>query len=149
MAANGLGALLGGLAYGARQWSGAPEKRLRVLVALLAVGYLPLALVPDLPAMAALTVLSGVFLAPCIACAFIAVDRHAPRGTVTEAFSWLVTAFGVGTAIGTAAAGPALELGGTGAGFAVAGGGGVAALVVLLATHKSCGARASARCRRS
>ena len=32
MAANGLGALLGGLVYGARQWTGAPEKRLRVLV---------------------------------------------------------------------------------------------------------------------
>ncbi|MFG2719360.1 MFS transporter [Streptomyces sp. NPDC048416] len=136
MAANGLGALLGGLVYGARQWSGAPERRLRVLVALLAVGYLPLALVPGVPAMAVLTVVSGVFLAPCIACAFIVVDRHAPRGTVTEAFSWLVTAFGVGTAIGTAVAGPMLELGGTGAGFAVAGGGGVAALVVLLATHK-------------
>ncbi|MET9363606.1 MFS transporter [Streptomyces sp. NPDC006632] len=136
MAANGLGALLGGLAYGSRQWSGAPEKRLRVLVALLALGYLPLALVPGVPLMAALTVVSGVFLAPSIACAFIVVDRHAPRGTVTEAFSWLVTAFGVGTAIGTAAAGPAVELGGTGAAFAVAGGGGAAALVVLLATQK-------------
>lgn len=136
MAANGLGALLGGLVYGARQWSGAPEKRLRILVALLAVGYLPLTLVPGVPAMAALTVVSGLFLAPSIACAFIVVDRHAPRGTVTEAFSWLVTAFGVGTALGTAAAGPAVELGGTGASFAVAGGGGVAALVVLLATQR-------------
>ncbi|WP_406509369.1 MFS transporter [Streptomyces sp. NBC_00212] len=136
MTANGLGALLGGLVYGARQWSGAPEKRLRILVALLAVGYLPLTLVPGVPAMAALTVVSGLFLAPSIACAFIVVDRHAPRGTVTEAFSWLVTAFGVGTALGTAAAGPAVELGGTGASFAVAGGGGIAALVVLLATQR-------------
>lgn len=136
MTANGLGALLGGLVYGARQWSRAPEKRLRILVALLAVGYLPLTLVPGVPAMAALTVVSGLFLAPSIACAFIVVDRHAPRGTVTEAFSWLVTAFGVGTALGTAAAGPAVELGGTGASFAVAGGGGIAALVVLLATQR-------------
>ncbi|GAA4087705.1 MULTISPECIES: MFS transporter [Streptomyces] len=136
MAANGLGALLGGLVYGARRWSGAPEKRLRILVALLAVGYLPLTLVPGVPAMAALTVVSGLFLAPSIACAFIVVDRHAPRGTVTEAFSWLVTAFGVGTALGTAAAGPAVELGGTGASFAVAGGGGIAALVVLLTTQR-------------
>ncbi|MBD0740822.1 MFS transporter [Streptomyces sp. CBMA152] len=136
MAANGLGALLGGLVYGARQWSGTPEKRLKSLVALLAVGYLPLMLVPGVPAMAALTMLSGVFLAPCIACAFIVVDRHAPRGTVTEAFSWLVTAFGVGTALGTAVAGPAVELGGSAASFAVAGAGGAAALLVLLATQR-------------
>ncbi|MFG2146599.1 MFS transporter [Streptomyces sp. NPDC048696] len=136
MAANGLGALLGGLVYGARQWSGTPEKRLKSLVALLAVGYLPLMLVPGVPAMAALATLSGVFLAPCIACAFIVVDRHAPRGTVTEAFSWLVTAFGVGTALGTAVAGPAVELGGTAASFAVAGAGGAAALLVLLATQR-------------
>ncbi|PKV84779.1 MFS transporter [Streptomyces sp. TLI_146] len=135
MAANGLGALLGGLVYGARQWAGTPEKRLISLVALLAVGYLPLMLVPGVVPMAGLAVVSGLFLAPCIACAFIVVDRHAPRGTVTEAFSWLVTAFGVGTALGTAVAGPAVELGGSAASFAVAGGGGAAALVVLLATR--------------
>ncbi|MEU4346459.1 MFS transporter [Streptomyces sp. NPDC023838] len=136
MAANGLGALLGGLVYGARQWAGTPEKRLISLVALLAVGYLPLMLVPGVVPMVGLAVVSGLFLAPCIACAFIVVDRHAPRGTVTEAFSWLVTAFGVGTALGTAVAGPAVELGGSAASFAVAGGGGAAALLVLLATRR-------------
>ncbi|WP_328899370.1 MFS transporter [Streptomyces sp. NBC_00441] len=134
MAALGLGALLGGVVYGARQWAGAPERRLRVIVALLAVGYLPLALTPGPVAMTVLAVLSGVFLAPAVACSFIVVDRHAPRGTVTEAFSWLVTTFGVGAAVGTAVAGPAVELGGTAWSFAVAGAGGVAALLVLLAT---------------
>ncbi|WP_338675568.1 MFS transporter [Streptomyces sp. SCSIO 30461] len=136
MAALGLGALLGGLAYGARQWAGAPERRLRIIVALLALGYLPLMLTPGVLPMTALGAVAGVFLAPAIACAFIVVDRHAPRGTVTEAFSWLVTTFGVGTAVGTAAAGPAVELGGTVAGFAVAGVGGIAALLVLLATGR-------------
>ncbi|ARF71659.1 MFS transporter [Streptomyces griseus] len=136
MAALGLGALIGGLAYGARQWAGAPERRLRVVVGLLALGYLPLTLTPSVPVMAALAALAGVFLAPAIACSFLVVDRHAPRGTVTEAFSWLVTTFGVGAAAGTAVAGPAVELGSTAWSFAVAGAGGVAALVVLLATGK-------------
>jgi MFS family permease len=136
MAAIGLGALIGGLVYGARQWAGAAEKRLRLLVAFLAVGYLPLMLVPGVVAMTVLTTVAGVFLAPAIACAFIVVDRHAPRGTVTEAFSWLVTTFGVGAALGTAAAGPAVEYGGVAAGFAAAGGGGVAALLVLVATQR-------------
>ncbi|MGW6536993.1 MFS transporter [Streptomyces sp. NPDC055051] len=136
MAALGLGALLGGVLYGARQWAGAPERRLRVLVALLALCYLPLTLTPGPVAMAALSALAGVFLAPVLACAFIVVDRHAPAGTVTEAFSWLVTTFGVGAALGSAAAGPAVELSGTVAGFAVAGAGGLAALLVLLATGR-------------
>lgn len=136
MAALGLGALIGGLAYGARQWAGAPERRLRFIVGLLALGYLPLTLTPSVPVMAALAALAGVFLAPAIACSFIVVDRHAPRGTVTEAFSWLVTTFGVGAAVGTAVAGPAVELGSTAWSFAVAGAGGVAALVVLLSTGR-------------
>ncbi|MFP3114017.1 MFS transporter [Streptomyces sp. Iso 434] len=136
MAALGLGALVGGAVYGARQWAGEPERRLRVLVGLLALGYLPLALTPGVAAMTGLAVVSGVFLAPALACAFVVVDRHAPRGTVTEAFSWLVTVFGVGAALGTGAAGPAVEWGGTAPGFWVAGAGGVAALLVLLATTR-------------
>ncbi|WP_327270019.1 MFS transporter [Streptomyces sp. NBC_01218] len=136
MAALGGGALIGGAVYGARQWAGTPERRLRGIVALLALGYLPLALTPGVGAMTALAGLAGVFLAPAIACSFLVVDRHAPRGTVTEAFSWLVTTIGVGAAAGTAVAGPAVELGGTAWSFAVAGAGGVAALIVLLATGK-------------
>ncbi|MFE9889316.1 MFS transporter [Streptomyces scopuliridis] len=136
MAALGLGALIGGAAYGSRQWAGIPERRLRGIVALLALCYLPLTLTPGVVAMTALSALAGVFLAPALACAFIVVDRHAPRGTVTEAFSWLVTTFGVGAALGTGAAGPVVELGGTAAGFAVAGAGGIAALLVLLATQR-------------
>ncbi|MDQ1011790.1 MFS family permease [Streptomyces sp. V4I23] len=136
MAALGLGALVGGTVYGARQWAGAPESRLRAIVALLALGYLPLVLTPGVVAMTALSALAGVFLAPAIACAFIVVDRHAPRGTVTEAFSWLVTTFGVGAAVGTAVAGPAVEIGGTAWSFAVAGAGGFAALLVLTATQR-------------
>ncbi|MFI6877965.1 MFS transporter [Streptomyces sp. NPDC050400] len=136
MAALGLGALVGGTVYGARQWSGAPEARLRWLVALLALFYVPLVLMPGPVPMVALTALAGVFLAPCIACAFIVVDRHAPQGTVTEAFSWLVTTFTVGASVGTAVAGPVVEWAGTRAGFAVPAVTGAVALLVLLATGR-------------
>lgn len=68
-------------------------------------------LVPGPVVMTGFAALAGVFLAPALACAFIVVDRHAPAGTVTEAFSWLVTFFGVGAAIGTAVAGPSVEAG--------------------------------------
>jgi len=136
MAAIGLGALVGGTAYGARQWSGAPERRLRVLVALLAVCYLPLTLMPGPVAMTVLAAVAGLFLAPCLACAFVLVDRHAPRGTVTEAFSWIVTTFTVGSSVGTGLAGPVVEWGGAVWGFAVPGVAGGVSLLVLLATGR-------------
>jgi predicted MFS family arabinose efflux permease len=136
MAALGLGALVGGVVYGARPWPGVPERRLRVLVAFLAVCYLPLTLMPGAVAMVGLTVLAGVFLAPAIACAFVIVDRHAPRGTVTEAFSWLVTTFTVGHSLGTGLAGPVVEAGGALWGFAVPGAAGAVSLLVLVATKR-------------
>ncbi|MFF8231690.1 MFS transporter [Streptomyces caelestis] len=136
MAALGFGALVGGSVYGARQWAGEPARRLRVLVALLVVCYLPLMLMPDAVPMVALTALAGVFLAPAIACAFVLVDRHAPRGTVTEAFSWLVTTFTVGHSVGTGVAGPVVETGGALWGFAVPGVAGGVSLLVLTATGR-------------
>ncbi|MCF3134786.1 MFS transporter [Streptomyces olivochromogenes] len=136
MAALGLGALVGGTVYGARRWSGVPERRLRVLVGLLAVCYLPLMLMPGAVAMVLLTALAGVFLAPAIACAFVIVDRHAPSGTVTEAFSWLVTTFTVGASVGTGLAGPVVQEGGALWGFAVPGVAGAVSLLVLMATGR-------------
>ncbi|MFJ9417580.1 MULTISPECIES: MFS transporter [unclassified Streptomyces] len=139
LSALGAGALAGGIVYGAREWPGQPESRLRLLIGLLALGYLPLALAPGVAGMTALTGVAGVFLAPALACAFVVVDRHAPKGTVTEAFSWLVTTFGVGSAVGASVVGPAVEGGGSTAGFAVAGAGGIAALLVLLSTKRFLG----------
>ncbi|MYV50847.1 MFS transporter [Streptomyces sp. SID2888] len=136
MAALGLGALVGGSVYGARRWPGAPERRLRVLVGLLAVCYVPLTLVPGAVAMTVLTGVAGVFLAPCIAVAFVLVDRHAPGGTVTEAFSWLVTTFTVGASVGTGLAGPVVQAGGARWGFGVPGAAAVVSLLVLLATGR-------------
>jgi predicted MFS family arabinose efflux permease len=136
LAANGAGALAGGLTYGARQWSSGPERQLRALSVGLAVCYPPLLLVPGVPWTALLAALAGIFLAPTLACGFLVVDRHAPAGTVTEAFSWVVTAVGVGAALGTAAAGLAAQHGGARAGFAVAAAGGAVACVVLLSTGR-------------
>ncbi|GHE59205.1 MFS transporter [Streptomyces cellulosae] len=136
MAGIGLGALVGGIVYGARQWVGRPARRLQAIVALLAVFYLPLMLMPGPVAMTLLMVLAGVFLAPAIACAFVLVDRHAPRGTVTEAFSWLVTTFTVGASLGTGVTGPVVEAGGALWGFAVPGAAGGVSLLVLIATGR-------------
>ncbi|GAB3968311.1 MFS transporter [Actinoallomurus acanthiterrae] len=142
------GALIGGILYGLRPRTGPPYRRLVLLMAGLAAGYLPLAWAPAMPVMPVLAVASGVFLAPVLACTFTLVDDLAPRGTVTEAFAWLVTAFGAGSSAGAALAGLASDAGGVHAAFAVAGAGGVLAFLVILAAG-SFGASSGAAARPS
>ncbi|OPC84303.1 MFS transporter [Embleya scabrispora] len=133
LAAMSFGALLGGLVHGVRAWRTPPARRLLWFMGWLTVCYLPLIVVPGPWVMMPLAVLSGVFLAPAIACVFTLIDELAPRGTVTEAFAWLVAAMGAGAALGMALAGWAGEVAGARGAFAVAGVGAGLGLLVLLA----------------
>jgi MFS family permease len=135
MSLMAVGALIGGITYGRRPRHGPAHRRLVLLMTGLAIGYLPLTWAPAFPVMPLLALFGGVFLAPVLACTFTLVDGLAPRGTVTEAFAWLVTAFGVGSAAGTALAGFAGDAAGVHGAFAVAGAGGVAALLVIAFDH--------------
>jgi MFS family permease len=129
LAANAGGALCGGFVHGARNGGRA---RFPLLVTCLAAGYLPLAVAPVFPLMILLAFLAGVSLAPTLATAFTLVDALAPRGTVTEAFAWLVTAMALGAATGSALAGVAGDAAGAHAAFACAGGSGLLALAICL-----------------
>ncbi|MFD0804421.1 MFS transporter, partial [Streptomonospora algeriensis] len=109
LSANGFGALVGGLVYGTVRIPLPPARRLRLLLAGLALCYLPLLLMPGVALMAVLAALSGLFLAPVLACTFLLLGRLAPQGTATEAFSWLISVFMCGSALGTALAGAAAD----------------------------------------
>jgi MFS family permease len=109
LAMSAVGSLAGGLYYGARTWGGKAGVRLAALLALMAISTAPLISVPPLALMVVLVTLSGVMIAPAISCAFVLVGLHAPDGTVTEAFSWLITSFLVGSSIGSVAAGAAVD----------------------------------------
>ncbi|WP_344130469.1 MFS transporter [Saccharopolyspora halophila] len=109
LGANAFGALIGGLVYGARDWPGSAQSRLTWLMLGLALGYVPLAFTPSPALFLPLAVLSGICLAPALACVFAVIGDVVPAGTTTEAFAWLVTIFVMGNAIGTSLAGTALE----------------------------------------
>ncbi|WP_344436625.1 MFS transporter [Actinomadura bangladeshensis] len=132
LACMAAGALAGGIFYGARPWAGEPHRRLRWLLAALAAGYVPLVLAPGLPVMSVLAFVSGVSLAPVLACSFALVDRLAPAGTVTEAFAWVVAAVGAGGSLGSFVAGIGQDAAGVPGAFAGAGVGGVLALTLCL-----------------
>jgi MFS family permease len=104
-----LGSAAGGIWYGARAGSmplGATYVRLATVLPLT---FLPLAASPSLVAMVPLCVLAGVAIAPLAASGNQLVGDVAPAGTLTEAYTWIVTAIVVGLSIGNAVAGVLVE----------------------------------------
>ncbi|MEU6325641.1 MFS transporter [Streptomyces sp. NPDC047009] len=103
-----IGALLGGLAYGARTWPGTTAQQLRVFCGGFAVGWLPL-LVAGTPTAALMAcVLPGVAMAPLLSAAWFQASELAPEGADTEASALAVAAADVGCALGAAAVGASL-----------------------------------------
>jgi MFS family permease len=76
---------------------------------LLPVAIAPLALAPSPVAMGVLALLAGLPVAPLIASRNQLVDRLAPAGTATEAFTWPLTALVGGVSLGAAVAGAVVE----------------------------------------
>jgi MFS family permease len=121
VAANALGALVGGVAYSPRAPHRDARRDLLLGVGVLVVTHAALSLVPDNPwLMGLLTIASGVGLPVTLTCVFQLVDRLAPVGTTTEAFAWLISAFLVGSSVGAAAAGSLSDVGRIGGAFLVA-----------------------------
>lgn len=105
LGAFSLGSLVGGLAYGAREWSGDPRRRLIVLLLVLAVCTSPLAVVGGPAVMITLMAIAGLALAPVLTCGFVLIGQVAPNGAITEAFAWVTAVFLTGSGLGSAVAG--------------------------------------------
>jgi MFS family permease len=104
-----LGSAVGGLVYGALP-NRPPLNRVHLVVAgLLPVGLLPMAAAPSVAVMALLVIPAGLFIAPLLATRNELVGWVAPEGARTEAYTWPVTAFVGGIAVGSALAGGIVE----------------------------------------
>lgn len=121
LAALAIGSVIGGIAYGAR---GRPvtASRYALLAAGQAILSLPLIFAWSIPSLAVAMALAGLLVAPLSTIGFAMIDRVTPPGTATEASSWVLTAFMLGLAAGTAGAGAVVEGPGTTAAFACAAG---------------------------
>ena len=104
-----LGSAAGGLAFGA--WPQRPplERVHLAVTALLPLALLPLAAASSVPVMALLVLPAGMFIAPLLATRNELIGWVAPPGARTEAYTWPVTAFVGGIAIGSAMAGGIVE----------------------------------------
>jgi MFS family permease len=104
-----VGSVVGGIWYGARQWSSPVVERFIVLHVVLALGTLPLLIANSIPLMGAMAVIAGLALAPSAAAAYLLIDQVAPPGTTTEATTWMMTSNVAGAAAGAALAGVIVE----------------------------------------
>ncbi len=126
------GSAIGGLVYGGRTWRLPGERLYLRLVGLLALGAALPMLAPNLPALGALLFVYGLSIAPSGACANLLMSRHAPPGTLTEAFGWTTTAIFLGASLGNVLAGLVVETWQPRAGLLLTAGLGSVALSVAL-----------------
>lgn len=104
-----LGSAIGGLAYGASDRSGSLVGTYLRLSALMPLGFLPLAAASSMPVMLVLAVPAGLAMAPLMATINQLVGDVAPRGALTEAYTWPLTSMIAGVAAGSAVAGGVVE----------------------------------------
>ena len=134
----GFGSLLGGIA--ATRLGGGARRSAGLIVLLVALAVAHGALVfatGSALAIGAVILLAGGTIAPTAASIYAMVDRFAPAGTHTEAFSWALTAASTGEAVGAAVAGPLVQSAGAPAAFAfAAGAGAVAVLIAVLGSRR-------------
>lgn len=108
-----VGSVVGGVAYGvAAQRLGPLERGYLVLAAALPGCFALLALPGSLALMIALVPVAGCVIAPITAAEAQLTTAVAPRGTATEAVTWLIMSTVVGVAVGNAVAGALAEAAG-------------------------------------
>ena len=125
-----LGSLLAGLTYGERSWRWPLDKRFVASVVVLWGGTVPLVLVPSVAFMAPAATLAGVAIAPTLIAGFTLVQKLVPSGALTEGLNWMITALGVGAAIGAWTAGLIADSAGGATAFLIAVVAGGAAVIV-------------------
>ena len=122
LAAWGGGSMIGGLIFGRRGVPEDPVRRLVMLFGGMSLGVAAPSLAVDMVTLAALIMIAGFFIAPSFAIAFGLLADIAPRGTVTEANTWINTGFGLGIAAGGAAGGWVVETAGSDAAYFIGAG---------------------------
>ncbi|WP_432025403.1 MFS transporter [Streptomyces sp. 1222.5] len=127
------GNMLSGVACGAIAWKVAPQRRLVLGYAALALSASALWTAHSVLLLAALGLLVGMCIAPSLITGYTLVDSLVPAGARTEAFTWLTGAVALGQAAAVTVAGQLEDRLWDGAGFLVPMAGTVLALVTLVA----------------
>ena len=133
IAALALGSMASGIGWGTVHWRMPLRRRLAAVLVVMTLMTLPLLLVTDIWLMVPFVVLAGVAVSPALISSFTLAEVLVHRAQVTEAFTWIGTALGLGVALGASVAGKVVDVAGANMAFLVATvAAAVAAVVVLL-----------------
>src|SRR5689334_19717885 len=120
IAALAVGSMTSGIGWGTVHWQVPLGRRLAGVLVLLTFCSIPLLLVDDVWVMVPLIALAGVAVSPSLISSFTLAELLVPRAAVTEAFTWIGTALGLGVALGASVAGKIVDVAGANGGFLVA-----------------------------
>ena len=115
-----VGSMASGIGWGTVHWRMPLRRRLAAALVLLTACSIPLLLVTDVWVMLPFVVLAGVAVSPSLISSFTLAEVLVPRAAVTEAFTWIGTALGLGVAVGASVAGKVVDVSGANAAFLVA-----------------------------
>jgi predicted MFS family arabinose efflux permease len=104
IAAVSVGGIAGAAIYGSHRWRPDPQARLLILLAALTACLAIAIAAGTLLLLAALLLLAGVALNPCLTTLSLLVDRHVVAASAAEAFGWMSTAIAGGTGAASAIA---------------------------------------------
>ena len=133
IAALAVGSMASGIGWGAIHWRLPLRHRLAGALVILTALSVPLLLIEGVWVMVPFVVIAGVAVSPSLISSFTLAELLVPRAVVTEAFTWIGTALGLGVAVGASLAGKIVDTSGANAAFLVATvAAGIAAVVVGL-----------------
>jgi MFS family permease len=116
-----LGSAAGGLSYSRHRWGAPLPRRYAALLGGIALSAVPLIRAENLGVVVALSFVLGIAWAPTMSCQYALVQRAAPTGSVTEAFTWQTSAFAGGASGGAALAGVVAQSARAGGAFVLLG----------------------------
>ncbi|WP_243766305.1 MFS transporter [Streptomyces sp. GC420] len=132
-----VGSMIAGVTYGAVNWRLPQARLLSVTTFLLTLGVVPLAFVDSSLVMAFFAVVAGIAISPALIAGSTLLESVAPKGSLSEAFSWLTSAGALGIGSGTAAGGALADLGSSAYAAWAGVGGGLVALGLSLAGQRA------------
>ena len=128
-----IGSLSAALVYGARTWR-RPTWQLFVFgVILMAIGMSFFPVTFNIWTMAAVILITGLTCAPTMTNVNVIIQKSVSPAKLTEGLTWMSTSINLGTSLGTAIAGPAIDaIGARGGLFTMAGAGWAMVLLMLI-----------------
>jgi MFS family permease len=105
-----VGSMVSGIGWGTVDWRWPLRRRLAAILLALTLLTVPLVLVRDVWLMIPFVVLAGSAVSPSLISSFTLAELLVPRAVITEAFTWIGTALGLGVAVGGSIAGKIVDL---------------------------------------